>query len=118
MIRPGGRFSSMHVAAQRILWIASLALALSAHAQVLPRVQLPGVQVPPPVEPALRGVGDTMRNLPTRVARSRQLFEQHRAELDRDPRGELVVRSEVVAIDITDAALTTATRADFIVKRS
>jgi subtilisin family serine protease len=76
------------------------------------------VQVPLPVDPAVRGVGDTLRNLPTRAVRSRQLFEQHRAELDRDARGELVVRAEVVAIDITDAALANAQRADFLVKRT
>src|SRR4051812_20235726 len=111
MIRPGGRFSSMRVTARKILWIAPLALTLTAHAQVLPRVPLPGVQVPLPVEPGLRGVGDTLRNLPTRALRGQRLFEQHRAELDRDTRGELVVRAEVVAIDITDAALAKAKQA-------
>ena len=102
-----------------VLWIASLVWALAAHAQLLPQVQLPGVQLPNlPVEPALRGVGDTLRDLPTRAVRSQQLFEQHRAELDRDPRGELVVRAEVVAIDITESALVKAKQADFLVKRT
>jgi subtilisin family serine protease len=104
---------------RKILWIASLAWALGAHAQLLPRVQVPGVPLPQlPVEPALRGAGDTLRTLPTRAARSQQLFEQHRAELDRDSRGELVVRAEVVALDITDSALAKAKQADFLVKRT
>src|SRR6185503_3781264 len=120
MIRPAARISSMRNATRKILWMASLAWALGAHAQVLPQVQVPGVQVPqlPGVEPALRGMGDTVRTLPTRAVRSQQLFEQHRAELDRDPRGDLVVRAEVVAIDITDAALDKAKQADFLVKRT
>ena len=104
---------------RKILWIASLAWALGAHAQLLPRVQVPGVPLPQlPVEPAVRGAADTLRTLPTRAARSQQLFEQHRAELDRDPRGELVVRAEVVALDITDSALAKAKQADFLVKRT
>jgi subtilisin family serine protease len=109
----------MRSAGRSFLSIASLVWALAAHAQVLPQVQVPNVQLPPlPGEPALRGLSDTVRNLPTRAVRSRQLFEQHRAELDRDPRGDLVVRAEVVAIDITDAALDKAKQADFLVKRS
>jgi subtilisin family serine protease len=109
----------MRSTATKILSIASLVWVLSAHAQVLPQVQVPGVQLPPPAaEPALRGVGDALRTLPTRAVRSQQLFQQHRAELDRDPRGDLVVRAEVVAIDITDAALDKAKQADFLVKRT
>jgi subtilisin family serine protease len=107
----------MRARVRKILWIASVASALVAQAQVLPQVQLPGLPQLP-VEPALRGVGDTVRNLPSRAVRSQQLFDQHRAELDRDPRGELVVRAEVVAIDITEAALAKARQADFLVKRT
>jgi subtilisin family serine protease len=109
----------MRAWSRKILWIASLAWALGAHAQLLPKVQMPGVQVPQlPVEPALRGAADSLRTLPTRATRSQQLFEQHRAELDRDSRGELVVRAEVVALDITDAALAKAKQSDFLVKRT
>src|SRR5689334_17272360 len=109
----------MRVALRKFAWMASLAGALVAHPQVLPQVQLPGVQLPAlPVEPALRGTENTLRHLPTRTMRSQQLFEQHRAELDRDSSGELVVRAEVVAIDITDAALARAKQADFLVKRT
>jgi subtilisin family serine protease len=106
----------MHSGCRKIPWMASLVWLTVAQAQ-LP--QVPGVQLPQlPVEPALRGATQTLHNLPTRAARSQQLFEQHRAELDRDPRGELVVRAEVVAIDITDVALTKAKEADFLVKRA
>src|SRR3954469_10763522 len=119
MIRPRGRISSMRSTARMILSIASLVWALTAHAQVLPPVRVPGMQLPPlPVDPALRGVGDTLRALPTRAGGSQRLFDQHRAELDRDPNGDLVIRAEVVAIDITDAALARAKQADFLVKRT
>ena len=43
-----------------------------------------------------------------RALRAERLLSEHRAELDRDPRGDLVVRAEVVAIDITEAALARA----------
>ncbi len=109
----------MRMPVRKFAWITALACVLAAHAQVLPQVQLPGVQLPGlPAEPALHDVGGALRNLPTRAMRSQQLFEQHRAELDRDSRGELVVRAEVVAIDITDVALETAKKADFLVKRT
>jgi AMMECR1 domain-containing protein len=45
------------------------------------------------------------------------LLAEHR-QLDRDPRGELVIRAEVVAIDITDAALAGALKARFLVLRT
>jgi subtilisin family serine protease len=102
-----------------ILWIASLAWVSPAAAQLVPQVQVPGVQVPGlPVDPAVRGIGDTLRNLPSRAVRSQRLFEQNRNELERDPRGDLVVRAEVVAIDITEPALKRAIEDDFLVKRT
>ena len=80
----------------------------SAVAQ-LPRVAVPGVQLPgvgPVLPEAARVVGGSLRELTAaRALRIRRMLEEHRAELDRDPRGELVVRAEVVAIDITPAAL-------------
>jgi subtilisin family serine protease len=101
------------------MWIASLAWLAPAPAQLVPQVQMPGVQVPPlPVDPALRGVTDTLRNLPSRAVRAQRLFDQHRAELERDPRGDLVVRAEVVALDITEPALKRALEERFLVKRT
>ncbi len=80
----------------------------SAGAQ-LPALQVPKVQVPgvgPVLPDATRVVGGTLRDLSSaRALRAQRLFNDHRAELDRDPRGELVVRAEVVAIDIRPDAL-------------
>ena len=68
---------------------------------------------------ATRTAGGTLRELTgARALRVEQLVRQHRAELDRDPRGELVVRAEVVAIDITAAALEQAVQARFQVLRT
>jgi hypothetical protein len=114
----------MRNAAGKISWIAVLCWCWQAQAQLLPQVQVPGVQLPGvqvpslPVDPALRGVGEALRNLPTRAVRADRLFEQHHAELDHDPHGELVVRAEVVAIDMTETALAKALKADFRVLRT
>jgi len=107
----------------RIFIFAAL-LLLSAPARLtqaqLPPVQLPPVQLPGAVLPdttrALRG---TLRGLAdARALRAERLFNEHRAELDRSPGGDLVVRAEVVAIDITDTALANAIKARFSVLRS
>jgi len=99
--------------------LASL-LALSASAQ-LPRVQLPPVSLPaavPALPGAERAVAGSLGQLSgARALRADRLFNQHRAELDRDPRGDLVVRAEVVAVDITDEALARALKNDFLVLR-
>jgi len=113
----------------RGLVCAGLLLAAAAHAQV------PGVQIPDTVTPAapLPGVlkpggellpdvnGAASRGLRlagARLGRIDVLARDHRAQLDRDPAGELVVRAEVVAIDITEAALKLALDKRFIVKRT
>jgi hypothetical protein len=98
--------------------LASL-LALSASAQ-LPRVQLPPVSLPavPALPGAERAVAGSLGQLSgARALRAERLFSEHRAELDRDPSGDLVVRAEVVAIDITDEALARAVKNDFLVLR-
>ena len=89
-------------------------LALSASAQ-LPKVQLPPVQLPGGVLPeATRALGGTLRELTdARALHAERLFNDHRAALDRDPRGDLVVRAEVIAIDITAPALASAIKARF-----
>jgi hypothetical protein len=88
----------------------------------LPQVQVPDVQVPgigPVLPEATRALGGTMRELAgARALRVERLFDAHRAELDRDPRGELVVRAEVVAIDITEPALAKALDEKFSVLRT
>lgn len=101
-----------------------LLLAGSAAAQ-LPRIELPPVPAPGLPQPGQvvpdvqRAVGDTLNSLAAaRGLRIERLANEHRAELDRDPRGELVVRAEVVAVDITDAALERARENDFVLKRT
>jgi len=99
-------------------------LSLSASAQLptvqLPPVQLPSVPLPGGVLPdATRTLGGTVRGLTdARALRAGRLLKDHRATLDRDPRGDLVVRAEVIAIDITDAALAGAMQARFSVLRT
>lgn len=96
-------------------------IALSASAQLpvqLPQVALPGVQVPG-LPAAERAIGGTLNQLSgARALRADRLLAQHRAELDRDPRGDLVVRAEVVGIDVTAEALAGAQKAQFVVLRT
>ena len=86
----------------------------------LPPVQLPPVQLPGKVLPeTTRALGGTVRGLAdARALRSQRLFNDHRAELDRSSTGDLVVRAEVIAIDITDVALANALKAKFSVLRT
>ncbi len=104
------------------LWISGLALGV-ARAQLVPQVQLPPVSVPPVKVPGASlpesAVTRDLNGLAgVRLLRIDSLARQHRTELDRDPRGELVVRAEVVAIDITEAALKRALADDFRLKRT
>jgi subtilisin family serine protease len=99
-------------------FFVAILLSLSASAQ-LPQVQLP-VQLPGGVLPeTTRALGGTLRELTgARALRTERLLNDHRAALDRDPRGDLVVRAEVIAIDITDAALANAIKARFSTLRT
>jgi subtilisin family serine protease len=99
--------------------LASLVNITPGFAQ-LPQVQLPQVQVPAvPLPETTRAVTGGLRELASaRVSRANRLFNDHRAQLDRDPHGELVVRAEVLAIDITPAALENALAAKFNVLRT
>jgi subtilisin family serine protease len=102
--------------------IFAVLVSLSASAQLppvqLPQTQLP-VQLPGTLPNATRSLGGTVRELSdARALRAQRLFNDHRAELDRAPGGDLVVRAEVFAIDITDAALASAIKAQFSVLRS
>jgi hypothetical protein len=112
-----------------LLWTAVL-LAGSAAAQIpdvdIPdtapsRIGVPGVLTPGGdlVSGAAGAADRTLRRLAgARFARIDGLAREHRAELDRDPQGELVVRAEVVAIDITAAALQLALDHQFLLKRT
>jgi len=111
------------------LWAAVL-LAGGARAQIpdvdIPdtvpsRMGVPGVLTPGGelVSGAAGAADRTVRRLAgARFARIEGLAREHRAELDRDPQGELVVRAEVVALDITAAALKLALDHQFLLKRT
>jgi subtilisin family serine protease len=124
IIRLAGSFSSVSRAKLVFLLLASLLCTaqpgFTQLPQVLPGTQLPQVQVPGlPLPETTRAVTGGLRELTgARVLRANRLFNEHRAQLDRDPRGELVVRAEVVAIDITPAALSKALAAKFNLLRS
>jgi hypothetical protein len=94
-------------------------LAVSASAQ-LPQVQLPTVPLPGGVLPEItRGAGNTLREVAgARALRAERLLANNRAVLDRDTQGQLVIRAEVIAIDITEAALAGALKARFVVLRT
>jgi hypothetical protein len=101
--------------------LVCLGLVASSTTAQLPSVQVPSVPVPslPDLPGATRTLGGTLRELSgARQLRVERLLREHRAELDRDPRGELVVRAEVVAIDIRQAALDQALAARFQVLRT
>jgi hypothetical protein len=101
----------------------------AAHAQlgdvpipdtVTPSVPLPGVLKPGgELVPDVNGAaGRGLKLARARLGRIELLARDHRAQLDRDPAGELVVRAEVVAIDITQAALKLALDQHFLLKRT
>lgn len=110
--------------------LAITLLAGGAHAQipsvgipdtVTAPLTVPGIQPPGgELAPGLGGAADrTLQRLAgARLGRIEGLAREHRTELDRDPQGELMVRAEVVAIDITDAALKLALDHEFLLKRT
>lgn len=108
------------------MWRTTLVFLLLAcwktAAAQLPQVQVPNVQLPgvgPVLPETTRALSGTLGELAgARALRVERLLNEHRAELDRDPRGELVVRAEVVGIDITQAALDKAVAAKFLVMRT
>jgi hypothetical protein len=121
IIRLTKAFSSVQHARFFLLLAAGLTAAMVSRAQ-LPPVQVPGVPLPEVgrvLPSATEALGGTLRDLTqARSLRADRLLRQHRAELDRDPRGELVVRAEVVAIDLSAAALERALKARFRELRS
>ena len=96
------------------IFIFSALLSLSASAQ-LPPLQLPGKVLPE----TTRALGGKLRGLAdARALRAQRLFDDHRTDFDRTRGGDLVVKAEVIAIDITDAALAKAIKASFSVLRT
>lgn len=103
--------------------VLALALSCAAHAQIVPPVNLPELPVRTPLD-----VGGTLdRTLeaadPRRLRELRRLritdlLRRNRASLEADPRGEPILRSEVVAISPTEAALNAARAAGFELART
>jgi hypothetical protein len=112
------------------IW-ASIALAGIAHAQI-PDVGIPDMPtkaVPLPsgipqatddlADGALRGTDRALRRLAgARALRIQTLSREHREVLERDDAGELAIRAEVVAIDISESALSRALAREFRLKRT
>jgi subtilisin family serine protease len=105
-----------------LCWAAG---AGAAHGQVtLPQVQLPQVpQVPLPVdldvEGTLSAAGrlEAERLLDLRRVRLRSLVRRYRDVLEADPNGAPILRSEVLALAPSDAALARARDAGFTIRR-
>ena len=94
-------------------------LSIPASAQVsLPRVAVPElpVQVPVPAAGRLDPIVSTLTQ--ARALRVERLLNGHRAELDRSPPGDLIVRAQVIGIDITEEALARALKAQFVMVRT
>jgi len=94
-------------------------LAIPASAQVpLPRVAVPELPVHVPIPHAGRLDPLVATLTQARTLRAERLLREHRAELDRSPPGDLIVRAQVVGIDITEEALARARKAQFVVVRT
>jgi subtilisin family serine protease len=94
-------------------------LAIPASAQVsLPRVAVPELPVHVPLPDAGRIDPIFSPLTQARTLRAERLLREHRAELDRSPPGDLIVRAQVVGIDITEEALARAQKAQFAVVRT
>src|SRR5262245_48444481 len=108
--------------------VAMLAFAHGAYAQ-LPRVQLPNVPGaagrPGTVTGAVGRVENTVGNVAGQVDRLAdvrrlrvdELLRTQRANVERDPAGQPILRAEIVSFDPTDAALDRARAAGFQVVR-
>jgi subtilisin family serine protease len=108
------------------LLLATAVAVLGARAALaqLPNVQVPNVPLPNLPRVGLPvDVGNTVDGVAGRALedvrrlRVRELLRTNRAALERDPRGEAMVRSELIAFSPTDDALTNAQAAGFEVVR-
>jgi Subtilase family len=113
--------------ASLVALLAMIAFAPGAPAQ-LPRVQLPavpGVGLPGAVTGTVGRAGTTVGNIAGQVdqladvrrLRVNELLRTQRANVERDPAGQPILRAELVSFDPTDAALERARMAGFQVVR-
>jgi subtilase family protein len=124
-MKNAGKFSRRMVWLLAMLGSLGVAVAQIGELEVpdmpLPPLSVPGVQTPDGglVGDAANAADRTLRRLArVRALQVEQLAREHRAELDRDDQGELVVRAEVIGIDMTDAALQRALAAQFLLRRT
>jgi hypothetical protein len=108
------------------LLLATAVAVLGAPASFaqLPNVQVPNVPLPNLPRVGLPGdVANTIDGVAGRALedvrrlRVRELLRTNRAALERDPRGEAMVRNELIAFSPTDEALTSAQAGGFEVVR-
>lgn len=100
-----------------------LVLAGNAGAQILPPVQLPGLPGLPTEElnrtlDGVRRTADPGQLRDLRRLQIRELLRTNRRVLERDPRGEPIVRNEVVALSPAPEALQRARAAGFSIGRT
>lgn len=104
-----------------LLWLAPTAQAQLPDVPI-PDTVTPAVPLPGVLKPGGELVGDAanrgLKLAGARLGRIELLARDHRAQLERDPAGELAVRAEVVGIDITEAALKLALDQRFLLKRT
>lgn len=103
------------VAMKRLVALIFLVSVLAAPAQA----QLPGLELPqlPPVGSQTPDIGGVVNNAASltdlRQLRVRELLRTHRRELEADPSGQPIVRSQIIAIGMSEAAIATARAAGF-----
>src|SRR6266850_991407 len=94
----------------------------AAPAQILPKVlpELPHVELPVNVGETVAGVTRELEAgalADLRQLKALELLRMHRRELEADPAGAPIVRSEVVALAPSDDAVSAALRAGFVIAR-
>jgi hypothetical protein len=119
-MRPDARLLRLRLAR---LIAAILVVAMPpAPAQILPKTlpELPRVELPVNVGETVAGVTRELEAGPLadlRRLKSLELLRSHRRELEADPAGAPIVRSEVVALAPSDDAVSAALRAGFVIAR-
>lgn len=101
---------------KRATAFAFLVLALAAPAawgQIgVPVPQLPGVSLPQTPD-----VGETLDNVPLRQLRVEDLLRTHRRELEADPQGQPIVRSQILALGVGADSIARAQAMGFTIVR-
>jgi hypothetical protein len=103
------------VAMKRLAALLFLIAVLAAPAQAqLPGVSLPSVpNLSTPAPSVGNVVNDTVALTDLREVRVRELLRTHRRELEADPSGQPIVRSQIIAVAMSEAAIAAARAAGF-----